>query len=191
MHNQYKNEPLWKRILREDRRYSPDGLRRINTPIGRFPPDDDYVVIKDNIPDDTKKLFELCKSERLLEGIIQFHSYYYSDESYAKYIDFNAKRWFELLDNLEGFWYGNETSDEEFKGRIELSRSEYEEYTKIKDMIWLEIHRFLDVQEKHKNAKKTESINNILGYKGESRFAGKDVPQKIDILEVDNELDFP
>ncbi len=186
-----KNEQFYKYILRNDIRYTPDGIYRMNYPIGRFPPDEDYVVIKDGIPEDTKNFFMLCKENRLLEGIIQFHSLYYTDESYQCFINSNAKRWFDLLNTLEEFWCGNA----KYNSRIEFKYIEADEYTQIKEQIHHEIHIFEDKKNQLENEKleasMAETIYNAIGYTGEARFSGRDIPQKIEELPKDNDIDFP
>lgn len=159
MNNQDK--PLWRRI-KEGELYSSKGKRRASP---YRPPDGEYVIIKEGIPEATRQLFELCQAERLLAGIIDFEDYYNPSMSiYKQYIDDHALGWYEALDALEGYYY-------------QMDNLEYEEYVNIYEPIYKDLTRLKML------IKRKASKSKFAKYgfeKGTARFSGKDVPKKIE-----------
>ena len=156
-------KPLSLRVVEDDELYSPDGVYRRDDYGIR--PHDDYVVIRSDLPYATRMLFEFCRQECLLCGVLQFHALYYTDDEYRAFIDSKAVDWTMRLDAIDRYWAedGTITSD----------------YKKVKEEIRQEVIEFESALRMHRKKIKKRRYQ----FKGDGRADGRLEPdnlQKID-----------
>lgn len=125
-----------------------------------YPPDDDYIYVTDDMSDDMRKLSELCREYRLLDGDIQWVDYA-DNVDYRAYVDGRASEWLEWLLNIREYWINCEAT---------------KEYVETRNIIHTEL---MDFEAQHRQLKKKKSFIKSNG-NGTARFWGKDIPQKID-----------
>lgn len=154
------NKPYILKVLVDGEVYVPNTNTRRRF-CDYYPPDDEYVIVRDNISDSFQNLSALCKKNRLLDGDIQWYKYA-EDESYRGYVDEQAERWYDMLIHVDEYW-------KDYKATLE--------YKSVRNIIRDEILYYENVKKRVKRKR--------IPYDDETgRFDGKDIPKKIPLDEV-------
>lgn len=157
------------------------GLKDINTgEIGtrnhiasasEYPPADDYVIIQDDLPPGTKKLFILCKNNMIMRGAIQF-KIYFEDDEYKNFIDTRAESYIDLLNALPFYWYSDHTPSVD--------------YCDIFDGIRMETLQFFTAKNQKGKKELNKIINDSLGI---ARDEPDKIPQKIEEESLEEDME--
>lgn len=149
------NKPYILKVLVDGEVYVPNTNTRRRFK-DYYPPDDEYIYLTEKVSDAMIKLSGLCKKNRLLDGDIQWYRYA-EDESYRRYIDEQAERWYDMLIHVDEYWKGYKAT---------------QDYKSVRDIIKDEILYYENVKKRVKRKR--------IPYDDETgRFDGKDIPKKI------------